>query len=87
MAGAEVLFLLGGADNYTDARFCHSLVAELQNAGVPASHKTYAGAHHGFIRDRDRYLKRAATFNRCGTVTLREDGYHVGDGFSDRSGS
>ena len=54
---------------------------------MPASHTTCFDAHHAFIRVRNRFLKKAATFKKCGPVVLTEDGDHVGDGFSDRTRS
>ena len=45
---APMLLLLGGADNYTPAKFCLDYAGRLQAAGGRVATKVYAGAHHGF---------------------------------------
>lgn len=87
MTGAPMLILAGADDDYTLARFCESYVPKLVQAGFPVSIKVYPDAGHSFVHVIDRYLSKAATFNRCGPATLTSDGYHVLDDISDRGGS
>ena len=74
-AGAPLLFLLGGADNYTKAEFCEELAGGMREAGGSVEVVTYPGAHHGFAGALPlRRNEKAWHFNDCGTVLLGADG-------------
>lgn len=81
---APVHFLLGANDDYAPAAACMELVDQLEEARVDVSQTTYSDASHGFVLVRSRYLQQAATFKRCPTVVIADDGHIDGDGFSDR---
>lgn len=77
-AGAPLLFLLGGADNYTKPEFCEALAGEMREAGARVQTVTYPGAHHGFAGALPlRRNAKAWHFNDCGAVLLGADGEMV----------
>lgn len=74
-AGAPLLFLLGGADNYTKAEPCEGLAGEMRKAGARVQIVTYPGAHHGFAGALPlRRNEKAWHFNDCGIILLGTDG-------------
>ena len=74
-AGAPLLFLLGGADNYTKAEFCEGLVGGMREAGGSVEVVTYPGAHHGFAGALPlRRNAKAWHFNDCGAIQVGTDG-------------
>ena len=74
-AGAPLLFLLGGADNYTKPEFCEDLAGEMREAGGRVQVVIYPGAHHGFAGALPlRRNAKAWHFNDCGAVLLGADG-------------
>ena len=73
--GAPLLFLIGGADNYTSPERCMEQVENMKRAGADVQAVVYPGAHHGFISSRPVYRHRAAwTFIDCGGSVLGRDG-------------
>ena len=74
-AGAPLLFLLGGADNYTKPEFCEDLAGEMREAGARVQTVSYPGAHHGFAGALPlRRNEKAWHFNDCGAIKVGTDG-------------
>ena len=73
--GAPLLFLLGGADNYTEPEFCEALAGDMREAGARAQIVIYADAHHDFAGALPLCRNaKAWHFNDCGIVRLGTDG-------------
>ena len=73
--GAPFLFLLGGADDYTDSKYCTSLIDDMKAAGTSVESVVYPGAHHGFISSKPVYFNKDVwTFNECGIFKIGRDG-------------
>ncbi len=74
-AGAPLLFLLGGADNYTKPGICKELAGKMREAGGGVEVVSYPGAHHGFAGALPlRRASKAWHFNDCGAILLGTDG-------------
>jgi dienelactone hydrolase len=64
---APMVFLLGGADDYTPAAHCARYVDYFRAKGTPVVTATFGGAHHGFdLPTRPRPLGRVQTARNCG---------------------
>ena len=73
--GAPLLFLVGGADNYTAPEYCEQLADKMRQAGAEVEAVVYPGAHHGFISSKYVYrYDRAWQVNDCGVAVLGRDG-------------
>ena len=82
-SGAPLLFLVGGADNYTKAGFCVEMVETWAEAGVDVEIVVYPGAHRGFIARQNRveWLPDAWHANECGVGVVGPDGELRGEGY------
>lgn len=68
--GAPMLFLMGGADDYTPASLCLDTIKEMQ-AEYPGTieYHVYEGAHHGFDADLGvKYHPMAMTTRNCPVI-------------------
>jgi dienelactone hydrolase len=79
--GAPMLFMLGGADDYTTAAACAPVVEALRAAGnTRVESVTFEGAHHGWeVIGEPRLLARAENYSRCRAIE-EDDGSFVVDG-------
>lgn len=67
IAPAPVLFVLGGADDYTPAAQCERYAAYFRAKGAPVAYHVLPGAHHGFdAAAPPRFLPRVQTARNCG---------------------
>ncbi|HYC63972.1 MAG TPA: dienelactone hydrolase family protein [Reyranellaceae bacterium] len=84
---APMLFLLGGADDYTPAAHCARYAEFFRSNGAPVTSLTLPGAHHGFdLPGRPQPLARVQTARNCGldieldpVMGRRWDGTEVAD--------
>lgn len=73
--GAPLLFLLGGADNYTSVAGCLRLIESMKAAGAVVDQVVYPGAHHGFISSSPVYFNQEVwSFKDCAQSKLGVDG-------------
>jgi len=83
---APMLFLLGGADNWTRADHCLDLVTQLRKTNPAIEVKVYPGAHHAWDSEAPdgRSIAVAAAQNTtgCDTVLTNADG----SGFAPKTG-
>jgi dienelactone hydrolase len=64
---APMVFLLGGADDYTPAAHCARYVEYFRAKGASVVTATFPGAHHGFdLATRPQPLSRVQTARNCG---------------------
>ncbi|UYN96978.1 MAG: dienelactone hydrolase family protein [Enhydrobacter sp.] len=64
---APMVFLLGGADDYTPAAHCARYIDFFRDRGAAVTAVTFADAHHGFdVPTRRQTLARAQTARKCG---------------------
>jgi dienelactone hydrolase len=71
--GAPLLFLLGGADDYTPAAHCDRYAEYFRAKGSAVSLHTLPGAHHGFdLPAPPRFLPRVQTARNCALDILLE---------------
>lgn len=64
---APMLFLLGGADDYTPAAHCARYVDYFRARGAPVAAVTFPNAHHGFdVPSAPQTLSRVQTARNCG---------------------
>ena len=63
---AKILFLLGGADDYTLAKFCVAYAEKMKKAGGNVEVIVKEGWYHDFYNDAPPYrLANAVHFNKC----------------------
>lgn len=67
-----LLMQLGGEDDWTPARYCHRLQAQIERKGGKIEVDTYSGAYHAFDNPKGKVRTRS-TSNTGGTRTV-----HVG---------
>ena len=73
--GAPLLFLLGGADDYTAPEPCLAQIDDMKRAAVPVDVVVYPRAHHGFNSSRPvRWNPNAWHFNDCPHAQIGGDG-------------
>lgn len=76
--GAPMLFLLGGADNWTRAEHCLDFVARLRKTNPRIEVKVYPGAHHAWdspaADGRLVPIREAQNVTGCDTVLTNADG-------------
>ena len=76
--GAPILFLLGGADNWTRAEHCVDFVRHLQRTNPRIEYKIYPGAHHAWdspaADGRLIPIRAAQNVTGCDTVLTNADG-------------
>ncbi|NKC32993.1 dienelactone hydrolase family protein [Falsiroseomonas selenitidurans] len=66
VTGAPVVFLLGGADDYTPAAPCARYADWFAARGAPVRQVVFPGAHHGFdLPTPPRFLPRAQSARAC----------------------
>jgi dienelactone hydrolase len=71
--GAPMLFLLGGADDYTPAAHCPRYAEYFRAKGAAVALHEFAGAHHGFdLPAPPRFLPRVQTARDCALDILLE---------------
>ncbi len=64
---APMIFLLGGADDYTPAAHCARYVDYFRSRGASVVAVTFPGAHHGFdVPSPPQRLSRVQTARECG---------------------
>jgi dienelactone hydrolase len=64
---APMVFLLGGADDYTPAAHCARYIDYFRAKGAPVTAITYPDAPHGFdVSTRPQFLSRVQTARNCG---------------------
>ena len=74
----KLLFLLGGADDYTPARFCVSYAERLKKAGADVEVIVKEGWHHDFYTDTPaNKCKQCVHFNKC--ELYAPDGWKIDD--------
>jgi dienelactone hydrolase len=67
VTGAPMVFLLGGADDYTPAAHCMRYADYFRARDAPVVTATFSGAHHGFdVPTRPQLLSRVQTARNCG---------------------
>jgi len=83
---APMLFLLGGADNWTRAEHCLDLVTQLRKTNPAIEVKVYPGAHHAWDSEapdgRSISVVDAQNTTGCDTVLTKADG----SGFEPKTG-
>jgi hypothetical protein len=63
---AKILFLLGGADDYTPAKFCVKYAEKMEDSGGNVEVIVKEGWHHGFYGDTPPEKCRGCVhFNKC----------------------
>ena len=84
--GAPMLFLLGGADNWTRAEHCSDLVTHLRKTNPRIEVKVYPGAHHAWdapaADGRLIPIPSAQNVTGCDTILTNADG----SGFEAKTG-
>jgi len=78
LTGAPMLFLVGGLDDYTPAKYCVSYVERMVAEGYNAMIKVYPEAYHAWINDYGvNRCNRCVTFADCGQMYIEDDGHEV----------
>lgn len=78
LTGAPMLFLVGGLDDYTPAKYCVSYVERMVAKGYNAMIKIYPEAYHAWINDYGvNRCNWCVTFADCGQIYIEEDGHEV----------
>ena len=78
LTGAPMLFLVGGLDDYTPAKYCVSYVERMVAKGYNAMIKVYPEAYHAWINDYGtNRCNWCVTFADCGQIYIEDDGHEV----------
>ena len=78
LTGAPMLFLVGGLDDYTPAKYCESYVERMVAEGYNAKIKVYPEAYHAWINDYGvSRCNWCVTFADCGQMYIEDDGHEV----------
>jgi dienelactone hydrolase len=78
LTGAPMLFLVGGLDDYTPAKYCVSYAERMVAEGYDAMIKVYPGAYHAWINDYGvNRCNRCVTFADCGQMYIEDDGHEA----------
>jgi dienelactone hydrolase len=73
-----MLFLVGGLDDYTPAKYCVSYVERMVAEGYNAMIRVYPEAYHAWINDYGaNRCNWCVTFADCGQIYIEDDGHEV----------
>ena len=79
----KVHILVGGADDYTPAKYCIESVKTKKAKGWDIEITVLDGAHHGFNNEwAPKRFPNAWTFSGCGTVLIDDDGYELSNKYN-----